>query len=51
MNDRKMAPRIPSMSVLDSCRPSYAKDSRKSEIGECSLYNSRTSINLCLSML
>ena len=34
---RKMTPRIPSMSVLEAYRPSYAKYFKKSEFGECSL--------------
>ena len=33
---RKMIPRIPSATVLESCRPNYAKYFKKTQFGECS---------------
>ena len=34
---RKMKIRVPSRTVLESCRPNYAKYFKKSEFGDCSL--------------
>ena len=34
---RKMKPRIPGVTVLESCRPNFAKYFKKSEFGECSM--------------
>ena len=33
---RKMSPRVPSVTVLEACRPNFAKYFKKSEFGECS---------------
>ena len=35
-SNRKMSPRIPGTTVLESCRPSFVKYFRRSEFGECS---------------